>query len=65
MTARSLYIGFIGAALALSQTAHAQSTDIRVKKPNVLLLLDNSGSMSLALNGGVPNFANGVKTKAR
>jgi type IV pilus assembly protein PilY1 len=65
VTARSLYIGFIGAALALSQTAHAQSTDIRVKKPNVLLLLDNSGSMSGALNGANANFANNVGTKAR
>ncbi|MFO0553125.1 MAG: hypothetical protein U0271_32355 [Polyangiaceae bacterium] len=35
----------------MTRDAHAQATDIKVKKPDVLLLLDTSGSMMWSLDG--------------
>jgi type IV pilus assembly protein PilY1 len=44
--------------------ARAQATDIKVKKPNALLLLDNSGSMAGALNGAYAYYyKGGTKTR--
>jgi type IV pilus assembly protein PilY1 len=62
---RTLYISTLVTALNLEQAAHAQSTDIRIKKPNVLLLLDNSGSMSGSLSGASANYVNGAGNKSR
>ncbi len=45
--------------------AKGQATDIKVKKPNALLLLDNSGSMAGALNGAYAYYAGGAGTKTR
>jgi type IV pilus assembly protein PilY1 len=65
VTARTLCVASCAAALALPHFARAQATDIKVKKPNVLLLLDNSGSMSWALDGRSASYANSAGTKSR
>ena len=55
----------LASILFAEQRAAAQATDIKVKKPNVLLLLDNSGSMQWALDGSSSGYTAGAGKKAR
>jgi type IV pilus assembly protein PilY1 len=54
--ARSLAGALAGAALIVAArgTAHAQQLDVNPPLPNVLLLVDNSGSMERMIDGSVP-----------
>lgn len=57
----------IGAAIAFFVAGHASSSaqgapsDLKVKKPNALLLIDTSGSMKWALDGSDPDCDDGDK----
>lgn len=57
---------FVLSLLLAPEQATSQATDIKVKKPNALLLLDNSGSMKLALDGNDDyEYKKGAGQKAR
>jgi type IV pilus assembly protein PilY1 len=52
--ARSLTVASVGLAVFSAPAARAQQTDTNPPLPNVLLLLDNSGSMERMIDGTLP-----------
>ncbi|NUP09353.1 MAG: hypothetical protein HOW73_25145 [Polyangiaceae bacterium] len=54
---------FVTLGLGHTATAAPPPTDVRVKKPNVLLLVDTSGSMEWALDGSSANCGAGDKSR--
>jgi len=61
---RRLLLGLAGAGLVLGYgwRASAQSTEADTPAPNVLLLVDSSGSMEFKTDGTFPNCKPGDET---
>ncbi|HEX7667702.1 MAG TPA: hypothetical protein VF407_24410, partial [Polyangiaceae bacterium] len=51
----ALMAGVLACGLASSEAAHAQQTDVSPPLPNVMLLLDTSGSMEMMADGTDPD----------